>query len=86
MNSPAIIQTSAIERMASADRRSQIEVAKQFPRDLASCRRRSTEMATADQGTAAGCFYSIPRGGKAIEGPSIRLAEIIASTAAVVEQ
>lgn len=79
-NSPAVIQTNAIERMASADRRSQIEVAKQFPRDLASCKRRATEMATADQGTAAGCFYSIPRGGSNIEGPSVRLAEIIAST------
>lgn len=37
------------------------------------------EMATLDEETAASCFYSLPRGGKNIQGPSIRLAEIALS-------
>ena len=36
-------------------------------------------MATLDEETAASCFYSLPRGGKNIQGPSIRLAEIALS-------
>ena len=34
----------------------------------------------ADPKTAEGCFFSLPRGGKRLEGPSIRLAEICAAT------
>ena len=35
-------------------------------------------LATLDEQTAADCMYAMPRGGKPIRGPSIRLAEIIA--------
>jgi hypothetical protein len=34
-------------------------------------------MATLDQDTATECVYSVPRGGKAITGPSIRFAEMV---------
>ena len=34
---------------------------------------------TLDADVAASCIYHLPRGGKTIEGPSIRLAEILAS-------
>lgn len=58
----------------------QINTAKRFPRVLSMVKKRMLEFATLDQETAAACFYTLParRGGdgKAIMGPSARLAEI----------
>lgn len=57
-----------------------IATAKQYPRNV----RRSTDNAlaivTMDQETAATCTYSVPRGGKAITGPSVHLAKILAQS------
>jgi hypothetical protein len=58
----------------------QISTAKQYPRELAKVRKTILELATIDRQTAEACFYALPRGGKAIEGPSVRLAEIIAAS------
>lgn len=57
----------------------QIATAKRYPRSIKNFKSQALEMATFDEATAAGCFYSLPRGGKPIEGPSARLAEIILS-------
>jgi hypothetical protein len=57
----------------------QISTAKRYPRDIKRFKLQAMEMATFDEETAEGCFYSLPRGGKPIEGPSARLAEIIVS-------
>lgn len=57
----------------------QIATAKKYPRSIAQFRKEALSMATLDQETAASCFYSLPRGGKPIEGPSVRLAEICAA-------
>jgi hypothetical protein len=55
-----------------------VSTAHAFPRSL----KRSTENAiaivTLDKETAATCTYSVPRGGKAITGPSVHLAKILA--------
>ena len=71
----------------------QIATAHRFPRSVARFRDRALSMATIDEETAAGCFYCVPRDGKNIEGPSVRLAEIVLSCwgnlraeAAVVEE
>jgi hypothetical protein len=56
-----------------------ISTAKRFPRNLTEFKRKALSMATLDQETAESCFYTLPRAGKVIEGPSIRLAEIITS-------
>lgn len=58
----------------------QISTAHRYPRSLSIFRRDALAMATANEETAASCFYSLPRGGKNIDGPSIRLAEIAASS------
>ena len=58
----------------------QIATARRFPRSLKSFLQKTMTMATLDEETAASCFYSLKRGGKLIEGPSIRLAEIAASS------
>jgi hypothetical protein len=56
----------------------QVSTARKFPRSITSFIRRATELATLTPEIAASCVYALPRGGKAIEGPSVRMAEIIA--------
>lgn len=56
----------------------QITTARKFPRSLVTFVRRATEMATLNADVAASCVYALPRDGKTIEGPSARLAEIVA--------
>lgn len=55
----------------------QVSTAKAYPRDIPACCQEALQMATIDSDTAGTMFYVIPRGGKKIEGPSIRLAEIM---------
>ena len=57
----------------------QVATAKRYPRSIATFRKRALEMATLDEETAGACFYVVPRDGKNVEGPSARLAEIVAS-------
>ena len=58
----------------------QITTAKQYPRNLAQVLNNIETLATMDEETAASCFYILRRQGKVIEGPSVRMAEIIASS------
>jgi hypothetical protein len=55
----------------------QISTAKAYPRSLKAFKSKALSMATLDMQTAEMCFYTLPRGGKTIEGPSVRLAEIV---------
>ncbi len=57
----------------------QVSTARRFPRSITQFVHSATEMATLTPEIAASCVYAIPRDGKTIEGPSARLAEIIAS-------
>lgn len=57
----------------------QISTAKKFPRSIVAFKRLAEEMATIDEETAGSMFYMLPRAGKRIEGPSVRLAEIVGS-------
>lgn len=57
----------------------QISTAKAFPRSIKKFMDDATTMATLDVDIAKGCMYSVPRDGKMIPGPSVRLAEIVAS-------
>ena len=56
----------------------QIDAARKHPRNEARAIDLAIRDATSDQETAQGCFYAVPRAGKTVEGPSIRLAEFIA--------
>lgn len=56
----------------------QITTAKAYPRNIARARKNATDIVTMDQETAQTCTYSVPRGGKAITGPSVHLAKILA--------
>lgn len=70
---------NALEAMGRAEVDIQIRTAKQYPRSIAQVRKRILDLATCDQETAEQCFYALPRDGKVIEGPSVRLAEIVGS-------
>jgi len=74
-----IIEASAINSITRAEIDVQIATAHKFRRSVAAFKEQALAMATLDEETAASCFYKIPRGGKVIEGPSVRLAEIIGS-------
>lgn len=57
----------------------QVATAKAYPRDLTRVVRDIKTLISLDEETADECIYALPRGGKSIEGPSIRFAEIVFS-------
>jgi hypothetical protein len=56
----------------------QIATAKAYPRSVDKALKEALTLATLDEETAASMFYALPRSGKTIEGPSARLAEVMA--------
>ena len=56
----------------------QIATAKAYPRSIKKVLNEALSMATIDEETAATMEYAVPKAGKIIRGPSIRLAEIFA--------
>ncbi len=58
----------------------QIATAKRYPRDVKESLRKAAQLATINEEVAEEMHYSLPRAGKQIEGPSVRLAEVVAST------
>jgi len=55
----------------------QISTAKAFPRNVQRSVNNAIAIVTLDKETASTCTYSVPRGGKAITGPSVHLAKVI---------
>lgn len=71
----------ALAAINRAELDTQILTAKAHPRSITAFMRSAHELATLDQETAGTMFYVLPRrgeDGKKIEGPSIRMAEIVA--------
>jgi hypothetical protein len=56
----------------------QISTAKAYPRNIKRATEDAIAIVTMDKETAATCTYSVPRSGKAITGPSVHLAKILA--------
>lgn len=56
----------------------QITTAKAYPRNIKRALDNVLALVTMDPETAETCNYSVPRGGKAITGPSVHLAKILA--------
>lgn len=78
-----VLQVSNIESLGALTRSeidAQIATAKQYPRNLSQVLNNIETLATLDEETAGACFYMLRRQGKLIEGPSVRMAEIIASS------
>jgi hypothetical protein len=79
-----LVPTEKLNEVVRAEIDMQIATAKRYPRSLQTFRQEATTMATADQDIAASCFYKLKRLNKDgqstfIEGPSVRLAEIVAN-------
>jgi hypothetical protein len=72
-------QNDAVSSITRSEIDAQISTAKRYPRTLSAVKRDMLAFAQLDQETAESCFYSLPRGGKNIQGPSVRLAEIAVS-------
>lgn len=80
-----INSTEALSAVTSAEIDKQIATAHAYPRNIQACIKNINDLATMDEDTAQDCYYHLERRDKAtgevtvIEGPSIRLAEIVAS-------
>jgi hypothetical protein len=74
-----LVDTATAAALARTEIDSQIATARAYPRSIRTATANILELATLDEETAAECIYELKRGGKKIRGPSIRLAEIIAS-------
>lgn len=75
-----VVTPDALSLITKAEIDVQISTAKAFPRSLTLFIQKATSMATLTEDIAASCSYALPRGGKSLEGPSVRLAEIICAT------
>lgn len=79
-----VVASSALESMERASIDMQVTTARKYPRSLSAVKAKMLSFATLDVETASGCFFTLPAraggDGKAIQGPSIRMAEIALST------
>lgn len=77
----AVVETdiSTISSINRAEIDVQIATAHKFPRSIKRFKTEALDMVTLTEEIAEECIYALPRGGKTIEGPSARFAEVIAS-------
>src|SRR5262245_8441279 len=73
----AVVPDSMIGTLVRAELDMQIATAKAHPRSVTSASANILSLATLDEQTAMDNVFALPRGGKPIRGPSVRLAEII---------
>lgn len=71
------IETSLAIGMSRVEIDQQITTARRYPRQISVVAKNILSTVTLDEETAAECMYALPRGGKPIQGPSIRFAEAV---------
>lgn len=76
---PIKTDVTAIRAITSAELDQAITTARAYPRSLRAFAVECLNMATLNERVAGECIYALPRAGKTIEGPSVRMAEIVAS-------
>lgn len=74
---PEVVSASALEAMTRADIDMQIATAHKWPRDIQKAMKSAIVQATSSEDIADEMVYSLPRAGKEISGPSVRLAEVL---------
>jgi hypothetical protein len=72
-------QVSAIAAITRSEVETQLDAAHKYPRSIKRFLDEANAMLSRSVDVASMCFYSLPRDGKQIMGPSVRLAEIAAS-------
>jgi hypothetical protein len=70
---------AAVAVLARSEITSQLDAAHRYPRKTHNFLAEARGLATLTRDVAESCIYALPRGGKTISGPSVRLAEICAS-------
>lgn len=73
-------EETALYLLTKAEIDTQIATAKAFPRSLTAFSQKAMSMVMLSEDIAASCTYVLPRAGNKLEGPSIRLAEIVAAS------
>jgi len=74
------VAETAIAAITRSEVEAQLTAAHRFPRSVSKFLKKATTLATITREVAESCIYSVPRDGKMITGPSVRLAEIAASS------
>lgn len=72
-------ESASVAILARSETASQLDAAHRYPRKVKSFLNEALTLATLNRDVAESCIYALPRAGKTIAGPSVRLAEIIAS-------
>lgn len=73
------VESSTVALLNKSEIDQQIATAHKYPRSIKQFRDETLQMVTLNESVAAECIYSLPRGGKVIEGASARFAEVVAS-------
>ena len=73
------VEGSTVALLNKSEIDMQVATAHKYPRSIKRFRDESLQMVTLNQAVAESCIYALPRGGKTIEGPSARFAEVVAS-------
>lgn len=75
-----IIPQSNLSEIIKSEIDVQISTAKAYPRSITTFKAKAMSMATISPEVAEACSYALPRGDKTLEGPSVRLAEIVCAS------
>jgi hypothetical protein len=75
----SVAQDDRVQTLESEQLEIQVVTARRYPRSIRQFMIDAESMAAISEDMAASCFYSVPRAGKTITGPSVRLAEICMS-------
>lgn len=75
----ARVDHSSVAVFARSETEAQLDAAHKYPRAIGHFLKEAQTLATVSVAVAESCMYALPRAGKTISGPSIRLAEICAS-------
>ena len=73
------VEAKAVAVLNRSEVEAQLDAAHRHPRSVAKFLREAMTLATLSRPVAESCIYAVPRDGKTIAGPSVRLAEICAS-------
>lgn len=75
----ARVDSSALDNLERNEIAAQLDAAHRYPRSIDRFLKEAISLATLSREVAELCIFGLPRGDKIIPGPSIRLAEIVAS-------
>lgn len=76
----AMYEPGAVAAINRSEVMVQLDAAHKYARSIKRFLQNTITLATFNVATAESCMYALPRGGKTIAGPSVRLAEIAASS------